>query len=202
MAGAAGVLAAAGCTLAACGIPTQLSASPISASQIRTPLPVTPTTVSPCAKSACTKVDVFFVAPTGRLAPVTRVAPPHPRITTVISALLAGPTASERATGFSTALGAGIKLLSDHQTTRRKLITLNFGIGFETLSGTQEVLGVGQVVYTVDAVNPSYGVIFETDGVAISVPEGTGRFVTGAVRVSEYAGIRTPTLPTTTTAPP
>jgi len=199
--GALGALALAGLALGACGIPTQQSASPISARQLQTRLPSTRPTVNPCTKSACTPVDVFFVGPDGRITPVGRVAPPHPKISTVIDALLGGPTPPERAKGIVTALATGIHLLSSQETSQKKIISLDFSGDFGILSGTQEVLGVAQVVYTVASIRPGFGVIFEIEGVHIEVPVETGALSTGAVHESQYATLLTATAPTTTTTP-
>jgi spore germination protein GerM len=185
--------------LSACGIPTQPSASPISARQTQNPLSVTPTTTGLCAKSECTSVDVFFVAPNGLLKPVDRLVPPHAKLSTVVGALLAGPTPQDFATGLASALGAGIHLLSAHLTG--DTATLNFSVDFGTLSGTQEVRGVAQIVYTVTQLKPGVGVTFEIDGVPTKVPVESGALVTGAVHRSEYALMLTPRTQTTTTIP-
>ncbi len=199
--GALGALAVAGLALGACGIPTQRSAGPISARQLKTRLPSTRPTVSPCTKSACTPVDVFFVGPDGRLTPVGRVAPPHPKISTVIDALLGGPTPPERAKGIGTALGTGITLLSVQQASQSSTVVLDFSADFGILSGLQEVLGVAQVVYTVASIRPGFGVIFEIEGVHIEVPVQTGALSTGAVHESQYATLLTSAASTTTTTP-
>jgi spore germination protein GerM len=189
-----------GFAFAACGIPTQPSASPISAGQIQPTLPNNRQPTSPCVKSGCTTVDVYFVAPGGHLRPVSRVVPPHAKIGTVVGALLGGPTASERATGIGSALGSGIRLLSTEETAKKKTVTLNFNADFGTLSGTKWVLGVAQVVYTVSSVMPGVAVIFEIAGAQTEVPLETGALWTGAVRVSQYGSLLTPRA-TTTTAP-
>lgn len=192
-------VAAAGLALAACGIPTQPSASPVSARQVKPRNPVSQPTSSPCTKSGCTRVDVFFLVPDGRLRSVTRVVPSPPKATTVIGALLAGPTTSERADGFTTALGNRIRLLSSDQTAKKKTVTLNFNANFGTLSGYRWILGVAQVVSTVTSVMPGAGVIFEIAGAQTEVPLETGRLWTGAVHEVQYASLLTPTTPATTT---
>ncbi|HVC15372.1 MAG TPA: GerMN domain-containing protein [Acidimicrobiales bacterium] len=199
--GVVAVAAVAGLALASCGIPTQPSASPIAAGQIQPTLPVTQPTASPCTKSGCTKVTVFFVTSAGRLRAYQRVVPTPPKIGTVIGALLVGPTTKERATGTQTALGSGIRLTSVQQTPNRKTVTLNFNGRFGTLSGARERLGVAQVVYTVTAVKPDVGVIFEIDNAQTEVPLETGFLWTGPVHEAQYATLLTPTTTTTTTSP-
>lgn len=195
---ATSAVAMCGLLLAACGIPTQPSASAIPASQLHARRPVTPPTESPCAKG-CTSINVYFVSSKGRLVPVGRIAPPHDKVGAVVGAMLAGPTPAERATGFSTALPTDIRLLSTTETLKRRTITLNFSVDFATLSGPQEVLGVAQVVYTVSSITPGVGVIFEIASVPVQVPLETGRLVNGAVHVPQYESLLTTTVPTTTT---
>ncbi len=191
-----GALAAAaigGVMLTACGIPTQPTASPIST---KAPLTVTPRTVNLCT-TGCTPVDVFFVARTGHLTALKRVVPPHTGVRDVVEALLGGPTQSERQAGITTALTAGTRLVSVSQTAKKDTVTLDFSADFGTLSGTREVLGVAQVVYTVSAFRPGVGVIFEIAKSQLEVPVETGAFVTGAVHEAQYAAVLTTAAPTT-----
>lgn len=193
-------LAAAGLALSACGIPTQPSASPISANQIRSTLPANHEATSPCSP-ACGNVTVFFVAPGDHVRPEARVVPLPPKVRTVVDALLAGPTESERVkTGIGTALGSGIRLRSAKETAKKKTVTLTFNADFGTLSGTKWVLGVAQVVYTVSSVTPGVAVTFEIAGAQTEVPLETGALSTGAVSESQYASLLT-THATTVTTP-
>jgi spore germination protein GerM len=197
-AGASAVVLACGLALGACGIPTQLTASPISANLSQT-RPPTRAPVSPCTKSGCVSVDVYFVTRTGHLGPVDRVVPRVSELATAIRSLLAGPTAPEEAEGITTVLGADIVLQSTSVTSKKKIVTLDFNADFGTLSGPQEVLGVAQVVYTVTSVSPGAGVTFEIDDVPIEVPVETGVAVTTPVHEAQYLALRTTTVPTTTT---
>ena len=197
--GALVACAAAGLALAACGIPTQPTASPISPNQLPAHLPPARPTVTPCTKSGCISVDVYFVTPSAHLAPFARVVPRDAKLATVVRSLLAGPTAAEQADGITTALGSDIHLLSTDVTAGNKIATLDFSAGFGTLSGIREVLGVAQVVYTVTAIMPGAGVIFEIAGAQTEVPLETGRLWTGAVHEVQYASLLTPTTPATTT---
>lgn len=192
-------LAAAGLALSACGIPTQPTASPISAAQLRSTLPANSQASSPCSP-ACGNVTVFFVAPGGHVRPESRVVPLPPKVRTVVNALLAGPTESERVkTGISTALASGIRLRSAEETAKKKTVALTFNADFGTLSGTKWVLGVAQVVYTVSSITPGVGVIFEIAGAQTEVPLETGALSTKPVHESEYASLLTAHATTTTT---
>lgn len=200
--GALAALAAGGLTLGACGIPTQRAASPISTGGTHISLPHTQPTISPCTKSGCVPVDVYFVTASGRLKPAGRVVPRDATLTTIIRSLLSGPTTAEQALGIRTTLGTGIRLLSASVTADKKSATLDFNTHFFTLSGDQEVLGVAQVVYTVNSIMPGAAVTFEIEGGPIEVPVETGALATTiAVHESQYASLLTITTPTTTTTP-
>ncbi len=194
-------LAAGGLALSACGIPTQRTASPISTRGTHISLPHTQPTISPCTKSGCIPIDVYFVTAGGRLKPTGRVVPRDATLATIIHSLLSGPTTAEQALGIRTTLGTGIRLLSA-TVTAKKSATLDFNTHFFTLSGTQEVLGVAQVVYTVNSIMPGAGVTFEIEGGPIEVPVESGALATTiAVHESQYASLLTVTTPTTTTTP-
>ncbi len=196
---AAAAIVAGGLALGACGIPTQPSASPISVGIPQT-RPVTRPTVSPCTKSGCVSVDVYFVSHTGLLAPVNRYVARDAKLATVIRSLLFGPTTAEQADGIRTALGANIRLLST-SVTSTGTVTVDFNTQFLTLSGTQEVLGVAQVVYTVNSVMPGAGVTFQIGSLPIEVPVASGVLATTfVVHETQYATLRTLTPTTTTTA--
>ncbi|HTX62547.1 MAG TPA: GerMN domain-containing protein [Acidimicrobiales bacterium] len=192
---------AGGLALGACGIPTQPSATPVSKSQSQLHLPPAKPPVSPCTKSGCVSVDVYFVTRSAHLSPVGRVVPRDAKLATVIRSLLGGPTTQEIAGGITTVLGSGIQLLGATTTSATKAATLDFNGDFGTLSGTQEVLGVAQVVYTVSGFMPGAAVTFEIEGVPIEVPVETGLLVATGVHESQYASLRTSTASTTTTTP-
>lgn len=195
--GAIASVATVAVVLSACGVPTQPSALPISTRPTRTRLPDTHP-VEPCTKSGCINVDVYFVMPNGHLSPAARVVPPHVKLTTVVAALLDGPTPPEQVKGVVTALGRGIHLTFARVTGNS--VTLDFTADFGALSGAQEVLGVAQVVYTVTSFSPGVGVTFEIAGATIDVPVETGVLWNGPVHESQYAALlTTTTVPTTTT---
>jgi spore germination protein GerM len=192
-----------GLALGACGIPTQPSASPISSSQFQGRLNSGRHTEPPCTQSVCVPVDVYFEAKSGRLTAVGRVVLPHAKIGSVIGALLDGPTAPERADGIESAFGPRIHLLSGTETQRKRTVTLDFTPNFGALSGSKEVLSVAQVVYTVTAytltaVKPDVGVIFELGTAPIEVPVESGALADTAVHEVQYAAMLTTTTPKTT----
>jgi Sporulation and spore germination len=184
----AGVLAAGGLVLSACGIPTEVTARSIPVSQVPPSVlaPFTATTRVP-THAATTRIYVYFTLPNDSVKPEARLVKPPASLSAVMDVLLGGPTTHERIhTGLGTALGSGVRLLTAQVSG--DVITLNFNGAFGELSGSQEVLGVAQVVYTVAGAlkNPTVGVSFEIDGSPIAVPLANGAGVGTPVHEQDY----------------
>lgn len=199
-----GALAATGCGLAlsACGIPTEATAHAIAATAHVNAAPVTTTSVA-ATRAGTVRITVFFIAAHAYLVPEARYVKPPASVTTAIDALLVGPTTHELdTTGITTAFprGTGIKLI--HANRVGDVTTLDFNATFGSVSGSQEVLGVAQVVFTVaEDLQPTVGVIFEIDGSPIPVPVASGELVSSPVHQSNYATLVPPGTATTTAAP-
>jgi len=200
--GAIGALVA-GALVAGCGVSTGGGPHAIASDRVPYHLlaPASPTTTTTTVPSVFTvPVNVYFVNPAGDLVPSQRLVAPSATLTTVLEALLAGPTALERQKGLRTAFSGDVKLIKAHLTPT--VATLNFNLTFDLISGTELVLAVAQVVYTVTAdTNDSIGVQFEITGQPKEVPTATGAEVPGPVHLQQYLAL-TPTAPPTTSAPP
>lgn len=195
----AGALCTAALALAlgGCGIPMQATARPVSVPAKDKILSPATTTTGPQTVAGFVQVDVYFTRGRAYVLPEPRFLKPPAHLATVIDLLLDGPKTSERYTGIETALAPSVRLKSVQSA--HNIVSLNFTGAFFTLSGTQEILGVAQVVETVDADKPGVGVLFDVDGVPITVPLQTGRLDSEPVRSSEYAALIAPTSTNTTT---
>lgn len=153
--------------------------------------PSTTTTTVPAA----VPVTVYFEAGASQaLTPAQRAVGVQNTVRTVVHALLAGPTTVERSAGVRTALSQNVQLLKakpEHPgATATPVITLDFNQAFGAISGTQQVVAVAQIVYTVTAyMGAGYGVQFEIEGVPTDVPTSTGAQVTGPVKRTTYASL-------------
>ena len=168
---------------AACGVPTGGGPQAIPQSQVPSGLlsPVVPTTTTP-STAAGAPVRVYFLDTAERyLTPRPRNVGPNATLTTILDVLLQGPYADEEEAGVRTAIPSGVQLL--HTTVVGKLVTANFNEAFGLISGTQQVLAVAQVVYTVTAwANAAVPVQFEIEGSVVQVPNASGAEVSGPCR--------------------
>jgi len=201
------VLLGAAIVLGACGVPTGGGPHAISRSQVPfrllTTAPPTTTTTAPALDDV--PVTVFFVSqPDEHLVPAQRAVPTSFSLRTVVDALLTGPTTVERTEGFHSALSPGVKLLRTkpaRPTPSASIVTLDFNQAFGQISGTQQVLAVAQIVYTVTAeLGTGVGVQFQIDGTDIDVPTDTGAESSGPVLRKQYQSVAP--LPTTTSTSP
>jgi hypothetical protein len=185
--GAVGVLALA-LVLAGCAIPTQGSPSAIASSKVPFGLldrhPPTTTTTQPNLASYV-PVQVFFIGSTQQLQSVTRYVAPPAALTSILNAMLAGPTKAETASGISTAIPNDVAVLD--VTTQNGIVTVNMNSAFGEITGTATELAVAQVVATVASENGlGTGVVFEIEGQRTSVPIANGSQVTGPVYLLQF----------------
>jgi len=163
----------AGLLVAGCGVATGGGPHAIASNRVPYHLlaPAPPTTTTTTVPSVFTvPVNVYFVSPTGQdLVPSQRLVAPSATLSTVLEALLAGPTALEEQKGLRSAFSGDVKLVKAHLTPT--VATVDFNRTFGQISGTELVLAVAQVVYTVTGeTNDSIGVQFEIAGQPKEVP--------------------------------
>ncbi|MGH8982026.1 MAG: GerMN domain-containing protein [Acidimicrobiales bacterium] len=194
---AAGALGALGLVLGlgGCGIPLATAQRISGHGNGRALSPVT-TTTGPQTVKGYARVSVYLTTDGAYVLPEPRYLKPPAHLNTVVDLLLDGPQTSERYAGINTAIPSGVLLLTG--STSHGVVTLSFSVEFYNLSGTQEVLGIAQVVDTVDADKPGLAVKFEVNGVPIPVPLESGELATSPVRSTQYASLTFPTSTTTT----
>jgi len=192
-----------------CGVPVGGGARVVPRNQVPFGLlsPHLPTT-TPTSAPVGEPVKVYFLDTTEEfLTPRTRVVGQKATLTSVLNALLRGPYANEiEESGTRTALTSDVELL--HSAVAGKTVTVDFNQAFGEISGTQEILAVAQVVYTVTAQFPTSSspvqVQFELDGLPVQVPNQNGAEVPGTVTIADYQAFTPTHAPgaTTTTAAP
>jgi hypothetical protein len=173
---------------AGCAIPTQSGPSAIAPSHVPfgllNPQPSTTTTTQPNL-SSLVPVKIYLLSSSQQLEGVNRVVISPAPLTSVLTALLAGPTSSETAGGTTTAIPNDVTVLS--AVTQGAVVTVNFSDAFGEITGASTELAVAQVVATVAAQNGNNtGVSFEIDGQPTNVPVLSGAQVTGPVYVLQF----------------
>ena len=143
-------------------------------------------------------VTVYFVSPTHQsLVPAVRSVAPPATLTEVLDVLLAGPTTVELPTRRSPPpSAASVRVRS--AAVSGDVATVDFNSAFGQISGTQQVLAVAQVVYTVTSqLGTTLGVQFEIAGTPVPVPTASGAQVSGPVHLLDYVTL----APTTGSGP-
>jgi spore germination protein GerM len=187
---AVAMLAVLGATAAACSIPTQGDPSSVPASKVPFNLldPHPPTTTTTQPKGGLVPVQVFFInSSTQQLQAEQRyVASPAP-LTSIITAMLAGPAENETA-AVQNAIPSDVSVLSTN-TAPGNVVVVNMNNAFRQITGVDQQLAVGQIVATVAAASGfGTGVVFEIDGQRTPVPIANGSEVNGPVYLIQFLG--------------
>ncbi len=133
-------------------------------------------------------LEVWF-AQGEHLTPERRTHPATQRVATAaVEALLAGPTQAERASGFTSAVPAGTRLLG---------ISINGGVATVDLTSEYQSGGgslsmqvrLGQVVYTLTQFPTVRKVRFRLDGTSVNVFSSEGIVLDHAVGRSDYENL-------------
>ena len=115
---------------------------------------------------------VYIVDATNHLSPSSRIVPSPPSLATVIAQLLIGPTAIEKSAGYTSALPATLVMVS--AAVRAGVGYLNFATPLNTLSRSNQLLAVGQLVLTAQEVGATNGIVINVAGVVqrLLMPNG------------------------------
>jgi len=101
-----------------------------------------------------------------------------------IRLLLTGPLSSEAAGGLSSDVPTGTRLVSLDLNGSVAAVELNSEFG--GVGGSDQVLAVAQIVYTLTASRYIDAVVFAISGKRIEVPDGSGSLSSAPMRRSDY----------------
>lgn len=176
--GLALVLAAA----AGCGLPShslhEVDPATLPSGLLRANASTTPTPSGPPAR-------VYFVVGTRLVSEIRRVVGLNVPSES-LRALLLGPTPVESAAGVASEIPPQTRLIS--LDLRGKVALVDLGTDFGSAGGSQQVLAVAQIVYTLTASRLINAVEFSIDGRRIEVPDGSGSLSTAPRTRSDYGG--------------
>jgi hypothetical protein len=133
---------------------------------------------------------VYVVDATGYLTPSSRIVPSPPNLGSVLRQLVLGPTLIESSAGYSSALPRDLVILQA-SIDANGLGTIAVAGPLSTLSPAQEVLAVGQLVFTAHAVGATSGIEVTVGGVPqrLRLPNGATRV---QVTEADYASLLNP----------
>jgi hypothetical protein len=166
--------------LAACGVPADSVPRVIPPddlpAELVEPAPAAPV---PTTVPVTERMSVYLVLD-DRLVEASRdtQSPPRPRL--ALAALLAGPTAEEAAAGIRTAIGTTSGVATGD--VQGGTVEVELGPSFEAAGGSEQVLAIAQIVYTLTAVPGVDGAAFTLSGRAVEVPRGDGTLTGEALR--------------------
>lgn len=105
----------------------------------------------------------------------------------VVRLLLEGPTRQEAAGNISSDIPEGTRLIS--LDVAGNVATVDLSDQFGTAGGSDQVLAVAQLVYTLTATGPIRAVQFAIDGKSIEVPDGSGSLASTPRSRADYAQV-------------
>lgn len=180
----------------ACGVGSQKHAVEIPSDDLPTVLeepssspPSSPTPPAPSSGlPALTSSTIYLVDDkTKTLVAVDRPRAQTATVTSLVKALLAGPTTAESAAGLTTAINTSPTL--NKITIDGPLATVDLSSSFGEIRGAGEVLATAQVVMTVVSYPGTNAVQFDLDGTPTSVPLVSGVLSSGPLTYSDYASL-------------
>jgi hypothetical protein len=179
--------------LAGCGVPTDDEPQAIDANdvpfQLLAPAAAPTTTTVLAAGSAGVERVVVYLADTdGHLTAARREVERPVTPAKAVRALLQGPTPDE-ASKLHTAITSETKLL-DVDGPTDGLVTVDLSAHLLDITGRQQILALGQVVYTLTSLPDVTRVLFRFDGEAVEVPNGDGTLTAEPLGKLSYRTLR------------
>jgi spore germination protein GerM len=186
-------LAVACLLLAGCGVPTDDKPQVIDGNDVPFQLLApttesTTTTVLPSGSAGLARVVVYLADTDGHLAAARREVEAPVTPAKVVRALLQGPTPDE-ASKLHTAITSETKLL-DVDGPTDGLVTVDLSAHLLDITGRQQILALGQVVYTLTSLPDVTRVLFRFDGEAVEVPNGDGTLTAEPLGKLSYRTLR------------
>ena len=167
----------------------------------------TSTTVTPTTVFIAFPLDVYWID--GSMVRPIRRNNVKATLESAIDALRAGPLFPDTAVGLRSAIPSSDMI--DSATVESGTATIDLAPSFLTLPGTEQILAIAQIVYTVTNL-PGTGLVeFSLGGRPLSVPTSNGQPSRGALSRDDYVSLlaaETPSIgaptgvgTTTTTSP-
>ncbi len=102
----------------------------------------------------------------------------------VVTYAIAGPTAPEARSGIWSAIPPGTSLISTQ--LQDGVAEIDLSSDFAAIGGTDEILAVAQIVWSVTALTDIDSMVFLLNGTPTSVPGAGGVLISGPIDEDEY----------------
>lgn len=129
----------------------------------------------------------LYLVKDNKLVPVTRHVDTAPTPDSLVAALLAGPTTSERDQGITSALPGSAIVLAVR--VNGSTATVELAVPVDRVPRTDEVLAYAQLVCTLTNHRGIAGVTFTRDGKPIGIPRADGSLSQGALTTADYTAL-------------
>ena len=181
------LVAAAG--LAGCGVEAQSSPEALDAKSIPYDLlrHQAPTEPSAPRNGVTASVTLWLEGSNQHLVPVLADVPWPSTIGALLNALAEGPTEQESERGLLSPASSVGPLTSGH--VRRGVVPVDLPASFENLGGSDQLIAVAQIVYTLTAFPGVKGVSILVAGQRAQVPNANGKLVAGGLTRSDYSAL-------------
>ncbi len=168
-------LAALAPALGACGVATQDRAVRVDPAEVPFGLLEAATTTTVVDEG---RPEVVFLVADDRLVAVDRRAGDDASLADLLELVVAGPSDTERTLGITTAVPAGAVASAEAE---RGVAQVDLTEAFGDVRSDEQLLALGQLVYTLTQQPGIGGVSFTLDGEPVAVPLPDGTEVRGAV---------------------
>jgi spore germination protein GerM len=154
--------------LAACGVSSQHTATRIESDDVPFGLLDDETTTTAVDAGRTTSV---YLLSKDRLVPVDRSVPDDATLEDLLDQVITGPTEVEQSLGITTAVPAGTVASVD---TSRGIAEVDLTSSFGDIRSGEQILALGQIVYTLTGQPGIGGVQFTVEGKEVTVPLSDG----------------------------
>jgi len=191
-------VAAAVVALGACGgLEAQDADHPLRDDQVPYDLLAAPTTTTtqpppPTTTTLPWRTNLWYVAG-DRLVPAPRQLLEQPEVDQVLRLLLRGP-AEDDLPLVRSAVGLGDATVAGPPAGGT--LTIDLAADFGARSSSEQILALGQLVFTVTEVPGVGRVVFRIDGAELAVPLPNGQLAAGSVSRDDFAVLAYPAPPT------
>lgn len=178
------LLVAALAVAAGCGVPTDDEAHLTDADNVPFGLLEAEREDGAASPEGTTVAEVYLYAEGERtLIPVARRVEDQ-ALATVLDEIERGPTDSESAAGLRSALTDSDVIIGTDVTGTTA--TVDLADSFSTISGSEQLVAIAQLVYTATATGEASQVVFTLEGRPVEIPHGDGSLTGGPVTRDDY----------------